>query len=271
MLHDVTDWDDAYANAKYIPGSETIVSEWNTSAETYRKEAKADLDVAYGTRPREKFDLFYPDSHPKGLVIFIHGGYWLDFDKSSWSHLAAGCVQKGWAVCLPSYDLCPDVRIHDITQQIGAAINKAASLVDGPLHITGHSAGGHLAVRMGCISTPLDAGPKARIKNIVGISGLYDLNPLMLTSMNKDLKIDETEAARESPVLLDPIDTVHFTSWVGEIERPEFLRQSKMLPTAWAKHGVTVDYVEAPGRHHFDVIAPLANAESALVQKLLES
>lgn len=269
MLMDVTDWDDAYSNAKYIPGSDTIVDQWNNSAAAFRASVKAEIDVPYGNGTRERFDLFFPDSAPKGLVIFIHGGYWLDFDKSAWSHLAAGSVANGWAVCLPSYDLCPNIRIAGITKQIGAAINKAASMVEGPIHITGHSAGGHLAVRMGCTKTPLAPNVLARAQNIIGISGLYDLNPLMQTSMNKDLRIDEAEAASESPVLLEPNKNIAFTSWVGSIERPEFLRQSKLLETAWRRHGVSVDYIEAASRHHFDVIAPLAEAQSELTKTLL--
>ncbi|MEX0300056.1 MAG: alpha/beta hydrolase [Kordiimonas sp.] len=269
MLMDITDWDDAYSNAKYIPGSDTIVDEWNTNAADFRSKATAQLDIPYGDGVRERFDLFFPEGKPKGLIVFIHGGYWLDFDKSSWSHLAAGSVDNGWAVCMPSYDLCPNIRIAGITKQIGAAINKAAAMIGGPIHITGHSAGGHLAVRMGCTNTPLKAEVLNRIGNIVGISGLYDLNPLMLTSMNKDLKIDEAEAASESPVLLVPHTNITFTSWVGAIERPEFLRQSKLLQTAWKKHDVSVEYTEASDRHHFDVIAPLADANSALTQALL--
>lgn len=269
MLLDITNWDDAYSNGKYIPGSETIVDEWNTDARQYRENVNKPAEIAYGDRDREVFDLFMPQGKPKGLAVFIHGGYWLDFDKSSWSHLAAGCVEQGWATCLPSYDLCPTIRIAGITRQIGRAITKAAEMVDGPIHITGHSAGGHLAVRMGCANTPLEETTLRRIGNIVGISGLYDLNPLMATSMNRLLKIDEQEAANESPALLEPATGIHFTSWVGSIERPEFIRQSKLLKTAWRKHNMPVNYVEAEGLHHFNVIAPLSDRNSALIQTLL--
>lgn len=270
MLFDIIDWDDAYSNAKYIPGSDTIVSEWNTAALAFRNQAEASLDVKYGDREREKFDLFFPKEKPLGLVIFIHGGYWLDFDKSSWSHLANGCVENGWAVCMPSYDLCPNIRIAGITEQIGTAINKASEIIEGPINITGHSAGGHLAVRMGCLSSPLQSNTASRVRNIVGISGLYDLNPLMATSMNKTLRIDEAEAASESPVLLEPSKVIRFTSWVGSDERPEFLRQSQLLQTSWNKKDMPVDYVEAPAKHHFNVIAPLAVKDSELVRALLK-
>ena len=99
--------------------------------------------------------IFSSDALAKGLVVFIHGGYWLESDKSGWSHLAKGAVSSGYAVAMPSYTLCPDIRIAGIVREIGAAIGKAAAMVDGPLMLTGHSAGGHLASRMVTTSTPL--------------------------------------------------------------------------------------------------------------------
>ena len=98
---------------------------------------------------------------PKGLVVFIHGGYWLRFDKSFWSHLATGAVEFGYAVAMPTYTLCPEIRISGIVGEIGAAIGKAAGLVDGPIFLTGHSAGGHLASRMVAAGSPLAAGGRS--------------------------------------------------------------------------------------------------------------
>ena len=68
-----------------------------------------------GTAPRNRFDLFLPEDAPKGLVVFVHGGYWVRFDKSYWSHLARGSVEHGYAVAMPSYTLCPQTRISGIT------------------------------------------------------------------------------------------------------------------------------------------------------------
>ncbi|MBL4838092.1 MAG: alpha/beta hydrolase, partial [Kordiimonadaceae bacterium] len=238
-------------------------------AAKFRAQAYGEIDIAYGPSARERFDLFLPACTPKGLAVFIHGGYWLEFDKSAWSHLATGCLLQDWAVCLPSYDLCPDVRISDITKQVGAAITAATALVSGPISITGHSAGGHLAARMGCQSTPLSEAVANRVKNIVGISGLYDLTGLSRTRMNKDLKLTETEIAAESPALQAPLSHINLTSWVGGLERPEFIRQSKNIVTAWQGKAAATDYIETPYKHHFNVIDELADPKSMLVAKLL--
>jgi hypothetical protein len=79
-----------------------------------------------------QFDLFLPEGAPSGLLMFIHGGYWLKFDRESWSHLAAGAVARGRACAVPSYTLAPEARIAAMTKEIASAVGVAAGLVSGP-------------------------------------------------------------------------------------------------------------------------------------------
>lgn len=262
--HAGIDWEDAFSNAAYIHDGMSFPPRWADRAAAFREQATCDLDLAYGEHPRERFDLFYPEGSSKGLVVFIHGGYWLDFDKSSWSDLAEGAVTRGWTVALPSYTLAPEAGIPDITKQIAKAIGVAAAKVDGPIRLTGHSAGGHLATRMVCENSPLSEEIAARIDRVVSISGVHDLRPLLLHSMNDRLGLGPETAAAESPALAKPRQGVELTAWVGANERPEFLRQSGLLAEAWRGHGLQTRFVADPGRHHFDVIDGLKSAEHPL-------
>ena len=81
--------------------------------------------------------------------------------------------------------------------------------------------------------------------------------------MNDGLRLDGGEAEAESPVLHAAPD-VPVTVWVGAEERPVFLDQARWLAEAWGC-GHRID----PGRHHFDVIEGLEDAESPLVEALL--
>jgi len=176
MLEPIKDWDDAFANMAYIPGSEVLPKQWADSAAAYRESGvRIDQDIPYGDHARDVMDIVWPDAEPKGLAVFIHGGFWVHFDKSSWTHLAEGARSLGWAVCLPSYSLAPDARISQMTQQIGVAITQAAHRVAGPLRVSGHSAGGHLASRMICDDTPLEPAVLDRIEGVMSISGLHRL------------------------------------------------------------------------------------------------
>ncbi|MGJ4890070.1 alpha/beta hydrolase [Bradyrhizobium sp. HKCCYLRH3099] len=273
MLYAVKDWDNAYANGPNIPGGERWPGLWVAPAEAYRKElagqGRANLDIAYGAHERQRLDLFLPEGKPKGLVVFVHGGYWMRLDKSFWSHLAKGPIAHGFAVAMPSYRLCPEVGLADITVDVAQAIAKAMDEVDGPVALTGHSAGGHLVSRMICRGAPLSAERQKRITSVVSISGLHDLRPLQRTAMNETLHIDDATALRESPALLVPIDGVDVTAWVGGAERNEFRRQAQLLANIWTGLGASTAYVEAPDRHHFDVIDELADAESGLVKALV--
>ncbi len=264
------DWEDAFSNAAYIQGGEDFPAIWEARAAKFRATVRADLDIPYGTEPREAFDIFLPDGKPRGLAVFIHGGFWLGFGKSDWSDLAQGVLEHGWAMALPQYTLAPAARISAMTRQVAAAISAAAERVSGPIHLSGHSAGGHLASRMVCQDSPLPQDIQRRVHNVVSISGVHDLRPLRLHSMNQKLGLDENEASSESPVLLKPLPKTKLTAWVGARERPEFLRQSALLAEAWGRLGAETCLVCDPARHHFDVVEGLKSPDHPLTRTLLD-
>lgn len=266
------DWDDAYANAAHIPGAAEYPPRWLAAAEAFRTSLgpRAELDIAYGDAPRARLDLFHPEGPTRGLAVFIHGGYWQRFDKDHWSHLAAGALGRGWAVAMPGYTLCPEIRVSAITRQIGRAITLAAGRTAGPIRLSGHSAGGHLASRMVCTDGPLAEDVAERIEHVVSISGVHDLRPLRKTALNDALRLDMDEARAESPALLEPRAGMRLTCWVGAAERPEFVRQNALLANVWTGLGAATRAVEVPGEHHFNVIDGLEDAESDLVATWLD-
>lgn len=259
--------DDAYANAAYIQGADAYPDMWREAAKSFAHlqggEDRVRLALPHGRGERERFDLVLPEGTPRGLVVFVHGGYWLKFDRSYWTHLAAGAQARGWAVAMPSYDLCPTVRISEITKQIAAAVQVSAAMIAGPIVLSGHSAGGHLVARM-LEPGLLEAGVAARLKKVVPISPVADLRPLLRTSMAAQLRLDAKEAKAESPVLMEKRLDVPVSIWVGGDERPAFLEQAEWLAQAWE-----CECVVDVGRHHFDVIEPLEIGDSGLTEALV--
>jgi arylformamidase len=202
------------------------------------------------------------------LIVFVHGGYWHRFDKSLWSHVAAYLIDSGWAVAIPSYSLAPDQRIATITKEIAAAINHSAGLVDGPICLSGHSAGGHLVTRMMCHGSGLKPEVVARLSHVVSISGLHDLRPLMQTAMNSILKLDRPEANAESPALLEPISGIPLTCVVGATERPEFLRQNDLLANIWKGFDVPTRSIHVANCHHFSIVDQMLDRSSELARAI---
>lgn len=249
----MTDLDDAYANMAHIPEGARFPRRW----------AQAAAEFA-ATHPPEIRDsgLLWRNGGVRGLVIFLHGGYWLKFAPEDFAHLAAGALAAGCTVAMPRYTLAPKARIAEITREVAARITDLAVQIPGPIRLCGHSAGGHLAARMLCPGV-LSEAVRARLAKVVPISPLSDLAPLMRTSMNADLRLDAAEAEAESPVHCSP-PHLPVEVWVGADERPAFLDQARALAMAWH-----CPLTAEPGRHHFDVIEGLETPEHPLMQALL--
>ena len=259
---DRTALDDAYANAEYIPDAAGFPARWQAAAAAFRDSARCDLDIAYTEAPGAAFDLFHPVGPPRGLTCFVHGGYWRRFDKSDWSHLAAGALETGQAVAMIGYPLAPAVRIAQITALVAQAIDAAAARIGGPVRLTGHSAGGHLVAR----AVMPGAAPACarRIASCVPISPVADLRPLVPQTLNADWRLDPREAAAESPALGRPMAGPRIAVHVGADERPSFLWQARQLAEGW-----DVPLPVISGQHHFDVIDALSDPGSALMRDIL--
>lgn len=254
------DWTAAYENAGFIPDAPGYLERWPQAAKAFRAAVEGRLGLTYGAHARQKLDLFLPETAPEGLVVFVHGGYWRRFDRTDWSHFAAGPLARGWAVAMPGYPLCPEVTIPEITLSVRRAIERAAQEVDGPIRLTGHSAGGHLVARMPAAGLAPEV--LERVARIVPISPVSDLEPLLKTDMVETLRLTPEIARDESP-MRDAAPDCPVTIWVGAEERPVFLDQTRWLAEAWgAEHRI------AAGRHHFDVIDDLCLPDSPLTRSL---
>ncbi|WP_126977328.1 alpha/beta hydrolase [Frigidibacter oleivorans] len=270
------DWDDAYANAAHIPGGADYPARWQARATGFVADlrdatpGRVEAGLRYGTDPRECLDLFHPDGPPRGLALFLHGGYWMAFGREDWSHLAAGALARGWAVAIPSYPLAPGADLPGILAACAAAAGAAGARVPGPIRLAGHSAGAQLALRLACADSPLAEPVARRLTGVLAISALADLRPLRHTRMAPALGLTQLAAARaESPALCEPRDGIEVTAWVGAGERPAFLGQTRTIAAVWSGLGCPVRSVEQPGRHHFDVIDDLARPDSAMVAAFL--
>ena len=82
----------AYSNADFVPGAADFPPRWREGAAALRAElgGRARTGLRYGPGARQVFDLFLPEGTPHGLMVFIHGGYWMSFTPADWSGFAAG-------------------------------------------------------------------------------------------------------------------------------------------------------------------------------------
>jgi arylformamidase len=271
------DYETEYNNRARVPEHPEIFARWARDAEDYRGKAmmerRAELGLSYGESPRQFIDLFSPRPDVTSpLALFIHGGYWRSLDPSLFSHMARGINAHGVAVAVVGYDLCPEVTIAEIIEQIRHACLFLWLRTGRRMMIYGHSAGGHLAGAMVATEwhTLYPKTPADLVSAAYSISGVFDLTPLVHTSMAQDLRLDEESAREVSPLLWPAPKGRPFDAVVGELESSEFLRQSRVIAEAWAKGGAETRYEAIAGTNHFTVIDALTDPQSAMVGRLAE-
>jgi arylformamidase len=263
------DYEVEYNNRARVPENPTLMAGWARDAAAYR-EQHPPRRIAYGSGERHVIDVFAgngPEAAP--LVVFIHGGYWQALDGSWFSHMARGLNAHGISVAVPTYDLCPQVSVADIIMQMREAMLELAKVSEN-LVVSGHSAGGHLAACMLATDWKAydDGLPPQLVRAAYAISGLFELEPLIPTSINKALGLDQATARGASPLFWQPPSHGSLDAVVGEAESAEYHRQSRTIVETWSEAGIPTRYGTVPAANHFTAIAPLADPASSMILRL---
>jgi arylformamidase len=263
------DYEAEYNNRARVPEHPAHIAGWARDAAAYR-ENHTPRAMTYGAGARNKID-FFAGNGDGAIIVFIHGGYWQALDISFFSHLAAGLNAHGIDVAIPGYNLCPEVTIEQIIGEMRAALRELAKL-GRPLVISGHSAGGHLAACM--LATDWRAFdpslPAGLVTAAYAISGLFDLGPLVGTSVNNALHLDAAAARAVSPLFWKQPARGGLDAVVGGEESAEYLRQSRTIADTWGAGGMPTRFATIEGANHFTAIAPLADPGSPMVARLRE-
>lgn len=267
-----TAWfDGQYNNRARVPEHVQILEKWTQASRLSRDSMSRRIDVAYGTGPAEKLDVFPTTAANAPVLVFIHGGWWGTLDKRDQSFVAPAFVNAGAMVVVPNYDLCPKVGIGDIALQMTQALAwtwRNAALYGGDtkrIVVAGHSAGGHLAAMMlSCDWKAVGRDlPKDLVRKALSISGVFDLEPLRKTSfLQPDLRLTPTLVRQWSPAGFPaPRGTLYAVAGADESE--EFLRQNALIQERWGRKTVPVNEA-LPGLNHFSVLHDLVEPNERL-------
>jgi len=215
-------------------------------------------DLAYGPHPRQRYDLCTGPGQGQGVVLYFHAGYWQARDKSQFRFLAPAMRERGLTLALMNYPLCPDTPLPGITRMVRDAIPAVRAQLshlpaDTPWIACGHSAGAHLAVEL-ALSQCYAPDGLACLSGVVAISGIYDLLPLLDTTLNRKLLLDTATAAACSPLrrVHAGAPPAHFV--VGGLETSAFLAQSRNMAEAWRWAGNTSHHDTLPDKDHFSLL-----------------
>lgn len=275
-------YDRAGLDAQYylrgaVKDFQTYFDRYRTDSDRAKGAFPARLDVPYGPGGLEQLDIFTTKDHGVPVHVFIHGGYWQAMDKADFDFIAFGFVPKGVATVVINYALAPNASMDEIVQQSRAALawiwRHAPQFGGDPnrIHLSGHSAGGHLTALLAMTDWPqFGPGlPRDLIKSGLVLSGLFDLEPIRLCYLNEKLHLDKDAALRHSPQnllekTLTPRTLPPLALAVGGDETDEFHRQQAAFADAAKATGWSVASHTIPATHHFSIVETLAQPGSIL-------
>ena len=275
--YDRKELDAQYNNRERFPDYAAYFRKWADDSERTRESLAGKLDVSYGEHPKQTLDIFPADGTNAAINLFIHGGYWQSLDKSDFSYVARGFVPHNVTTIVINYALAPGDGMDEIVRQNRAAVawtwkNAEAFGADRKrIHVSGHSAGGHLvAMLLATDWTDFAPGlPRDVVKTGCAISGLFDLEPIRLCYLNEVLGMDEAEAARNSPVRLSYPVPAALVIAVGALESDEYHRQAHAMETVWRNLGYPTEVMDAADLDHFTIADRLGLPDSEIVQAQL--
>jgi arylformamidase len=267
------DYQAEYNNRARVPEHPQIIAEWERDAAAYRVAwaERSQLGLRYGDHSRQTIDIFEPDALDpnRPLVLVVHGGYWRSLHPSMFSHWAAGANAHGYPVAVAGYRLCPEVGIADIIADVRAAALFLYRTFQKPLVVCGHSAGAHLASTLVAADWQSVGVRCDFIRKGVGVSGVFDLAPLIETEMNVELRLEADSARAVSPAYWPVPTGIRFEAWVGDDESSEFLRQSRLIAERWGAANADMRLEIIPNANHFTAPNGLSDPNSALVAALV--
>ncbi len=194
------------------------------------------------------------------LLVFIHGGYWQGLSAAASLSLAPAALARGWSYAAVEYTIAPGGTVPQMVHECAAALAAlSASVSPASVVLVGHSAGAHLAAMVALVSASM-----LHIDRTVLLSGVFDLRPLLHTTVNDPLGLDESSAAALSPQLL-PVTANHdvVVAW-GDNETEAFKAQSRSYAAHLRAGGLTVAAFECAGRHHFDIVGDVTDPQTEL-------
>jgi len=277
MNAEKTDYDLLYNPRLVVRDYQQVFDRWERDSERARARLDCYLDVPYGSADTETLDVFRAKGRSRGLLMYIHGGYWRSLDKKRFSFVAPALAQEGISVAIVNYALCPSVQVADIVMQMvqaSAWLYRNAGNFGAPpgrLGVCGHSAGGHLAAMMLACQWPKYSPdlPKKVVSGALSISGLYDLTEIVkVPSVNNDARLTGKTAIKVSPAFLPPATDAPLTTAVGTEENEGFHIQNRLIAGKWAK--VHRADVPCAGKNHFTVLDDLCDPGSRLFKSTLD-
>ena len=215
-------------------------------------------NIYYGFHARECFDVCYAVGKAKAILVYLHAGYWQSRDKNQFYFIADHLAELGYHIAIMNYPLCPEVSIEKIRTSLSYGLLTVKTYLNDlsnnlPMYICGHSAGAHLTAEL-VLNAKEIIKDQLNIKGIIPISGIYDLEPLISTSLNIKIQLNQIQARNNSPILRVSKDLVPAEFFVGNHETQAFIQQSQEMKDQWELKGNAANFTILKNSDHFSLL-----------------
>jgi len=227
-----------------------------------RKGFTLQADIPYGPDPRQKLDLYLPETARADgrTVLFFYGGSWDSGRKSDYLFVGQALAARGVTTAIADYRLFPEVRFPAFVEDGALATRWAADKVGAErLFVMGHSAGAEIASLLAA-NTPYLAKAgvdRQKLSGFIGLSGPYDFLPLrsrQLIEIFGGANKPEIQAIGFATAPLPPALLIH-----GTADTVVNARNSEQLAAAWRRAGAPVELKLYPEVDHVDVVGSFAD------------
>lgn len=200
---------------------------------------------SYGPLPRN-IVAWTPPTARNEMFVWIHGGYW---QASSIDEALIGAEElasQGYGYAAIEYTLAPEASLAEIIAECAVALSwLREKIVPKSVILGGHSAGAHLALTL---------ANQSAVDGLVLASGVFDLRPIVSTTINDPLGLDEVEAFKLSPISVEIPSLCAAEVLVGGDESPSFHAQAETAFEYLTNCGSSTKLVTVAGHDHFDII-----------------
>jgi arylformamidase len=259
--------DRAYNNSLAVPNSSKLTQRWTDTSFEIRGHLTGDLSISYGEVTRQSYD-YFSAGNDSPIVVFIHGGFWQKRSKEDFTFIVPPMLEQNLSVALLGYRLAPDAAMNEIILDIRNGLNVIESKVRSERKsfpgfcLLGWSAGAHLAASV------MD---QSNVYATIGVSGIYDLEPMRHCYVNNLLQLDAEMATRYSPIL----NTTHFDKpldlLVGDDELSEIQKQTVDFFKYRNSKGQIGTLQRLSGLNHFTILDELIKKDSQILKLVKEA
>jgi arylformamidase len=265
LHYDQESLDRAFDQQSWASDAGDVLARYRGAGKVIREGAKLLANQPYGARPEERLDVYLTDRPNAPIHIHFHGGAWRWLSKDDVAYPAPTLTAGGVHYVVPDFSPLPSVTLLEVVDQVARVVAwtyaNAGKFNGDPnrIYVSGHSSGAHLCAVLLTTELSRYGLPSDVLKGALCISGIYDVEPVLLSARGTYVKLSAQQALELSPLrhvdsIKCPVSVVY-----AEHDSPEFVRQSQTFHAALVATAKTTEVFVAPGMNHFEVAEELAS------------